>query len=138
MIDDLFDVISERLTSLSRFGSVNPGLSGGKRVFPAADVFLAEDREVAAKPAEIRELVWIVQVQVAWDDTAGNQAERVHDHIDAVREAFNGWRPADCEGVQKYFSVPLAKIQDFQQYGSAVYLVSLSLRVFPDKFNRST
>jgi len=137
MINDLFDVIKARLESLDRFGSVTEALSTQRRIFPSCDLWLAEIREVEARPAEILELVFIAQVAVA-NDEGGQQQRQMHDHLDAVRAAFNGWRPADVVGMQKFFRVPFVKIESYRDYGAAVYPVNLAVRVFPDKFARTS
>lgn len=138
MIDDLFDVISERAVALAVLGSVNPALSDRARVLPAADVWLAEDRMVADQPAEIRELVFVLRLEVAHQAAAGALQRQMHRLIDALRAGFVGWRPDDCRGIQGRFSLPLVKIQSYQDHGPAVYLVSLAVRVFPAAFARTS
>jgi len=136
MINDLFDVIKARFVSLDRFGSVCDGLSEDKRVYPLVEVWLAEIREIESKPAEILELVFAATVVVAHDKD-GQQQRQMHDHLDAIRSAFNGWRPDDVIGMQGFFKVPFVKIESYREYGTAVYPVSLAVRVFPEKFART-
>lgn len=133
----LYEVITARFAEIAAL-SVVPALSTAKRVPPLADLWLAEDREIESQPAEIRELVFVAEVEVAHQEPAGDSQQQMHGLLDAVRAQFRAWRPADCKGLRGAFSVPLIKAKSYQDHGPTVYLVSLAVRVYPGAFARTT
>lgn len=134
----LFEVITARFEEIAGLASVLPAFSTSKRIAPLADLWLAEDREIESEPAEIRELVFVAEVEVAHQETPGDSQQQMHALLGAVRARFVAWRPADCKGLRGKFSVPLIKAKAYQDHGATRYLVSLAVRVFPGAFARTT
>ncbi|MBV5305567.1 MAG: hypothetical protein J0652_02615 [Desulfobulbaceae bacterium] len=136
MLQLIFEMITARLESLGLFATVGSALTDGPGALPAAEVWLADDKEKTETPAVLRELTWIVRVSASHEEDTGEMQANMFALLDAVRDTFVAWPPDGYIGVKRWWHVPQIKIESYKDHGSLVYLVAMSLEVLPSTFRK--
>jgi len=130
-IEQLFQAILSKITAMGAFASVTPALRSDAVVYPAAEVWLAEDKQVADSPAVTRDLTYVIQI------TAGHREDNavqtvLHPLLDTLRSEFSNWLP-DFVGLMPA-TVPVIKIASHEDHGKTVYVLHIVIRVYINTF----
>lgn len=128
MIERIADAIEARLQGMGLFKAVEKTVTAKiLKSPPSVAVFLAFDRMDTDKPTTTRLLVWDLLLTVS--ALGAKKGDDAGSYLDAIRDAFIGWRPWTTGGVLPA-EVPEIRMEGIEQT-MLVYTVRLTMKVMP-------